>query len=92
MTKPEDFIADWKLISSEKFDELMLALGVGFVMRKLGGTTKPNIEFTLKGDEWTMTTTSALKTHVIKYKLNEEFTENTLDGRDCKVIFKDYQN
>ena len=85
MTVLEDFIADWKLISSENFEELMKALDVGFVLRKIGSQTKPNIKFTLNGDEWTMTTTSAIKTHVMKFKLGEEFDETTLDGRNCRV-------
>ena len=78
-------IGDWKLMSSENFDELMKEMGVGFVMRKLGQTTKPNIKFVQNGDEWTFTTTSAVKTTVVKFKLNEEFDEETADGRKVKV-------
>lgn len=79
-------IGDWKLTSSENFDELMKEMGVGFVMRKLGMTTKPNVKFVQNGDEWTFTTTSAVKTTQIKFKLNEEFDEETADGRKVKVL------
>ena len=80
-------IGDWKLISSENFEELMKALGVGLIMRKIGNTTKPNVKLTQNGDEWTLTTTSAVKTHVIKFKLNEAVDEETLDGRKVKSTF-----
>jgi hypothetical protein len=79
-----DFLlGEWKLESSENFDALMSALGVGFLMRKIGSTTKPNIKYECNDGEWTQTTTSALKTHVIKFKQDEEFKEETLDGRKC---------
>lgn len=82
----DTLIGDWKLVNSENFEELMKELGVGLVMRKLGSTTKPNVKFSKNGDEWTFTTTSTLKTHTIKFKLNEQFDEETLDGRKVKTI------
>ena len=48
---------------------------------------KPNVKFECNGDEWSFTTTSTLKTHVIKFKLNEEFDEETADGRKVRAIF-----
>ncbi len=80
-------IGDWKLISSENFDELMKELGVGFVLRKLGSTTKPNVKFVQNGDEWTFTTSSAIKTATLKFKIGEEFDEETMDGRKVKTTF-----
>lgn len=83
-----DFLlGDWKLVSSENFEELMKELGVGLVMRKIGNTTKPNVKFVQNGDEWTFTTSSTLKTQSLKFKLNEEFDEETLDGRKVKTTF-----
>jgi hypothetical protein len=78
-------IGDWKLTTSENFEELMKEMGVGLVMRKLAMTTKPSVKFEKNGDEWTFTTSSAVKTTQIKYKLNEEFDEETADGRKVKV-------
>jgi fatty acid-binding protein 3 len=80
-------VGDWKLVSSENFEELMKELGVGLVMRKLGNTTKPNVKFSQKGDEWTMNTTSAVKSQLINFKLNEEVEETTMDGRVVKTTF-----
>ena len=79
-----DFLlGDWKLDTSDNFENLMKELGVGFVLRKIGNSTKPNIKFEKEGDEWTQTTTSAIKTHQIKFILDQEFKEETLDGRKC---------
>ena len=81
-------LGEWKLETSENFDELMKELGVGFILRKLGATTKPNVKFekNASSGEWTFSTISAIKTIVIKFKLDEEFDEETADGRKVKVI------
>ncbi len=63
----------------------MKELGVGFMLRKLGATTKPNVRFEKNGDQWTFTTISSIKTIIVKFKLNEEFDEETADGRKVKV-------
>ena len=83
----ETICGTWKLTNSENFDEYMKEIGVNFVMRKAAGTMKPHVKFEINGDEWTFTTTSTLKTHTIKYKLNTEFEEETLDGRKCRTTF-----
>ncbi|CAF0970504.1 unnamed protein product, partial [Brachionus calyciflorus] len=83
----ESFIGTWKLISSENFDDLMKELGVGYVKRKLGNQMKPNIVFAKNSDEITFTTISSIRTIEIKFKLNEEFDEETPDGRNVKTIF-----
>lgn len=51
----------------------------------MGNTTKPNVKFIQNGDEWTFSTISAIKTQTLKFKLNEEFDEETLDGRKVKT-------
>nr|WLG17462.1 fatty acid-binding protein A [Brachionus rotundiformis] len=80
-------LGDWKLVSSENFEDLMKELGVGLVMRKIGNTTKPNVKFVKNGDEWTFSTVSTLKSQHLKYKLDEEFEEETLDGRKVRTTF-----
>jgi fatty acid-binding protein 3 len=83
----DTILGDWKLDSSENFEELMKELGVGLILRKVGATTKPNVKFEKDGDEYVCTTTSAIKTHVIRFKLNEEFPEETMDGRKVLTTF-----
>lgn len=83
----DTFLGEWKLISSENFDEVMKELGVGFMTRKVGGAMKPNVRFEKNGDDWTFTTTSTLKTTVLKFKIGEEFEEETIDGRKVQSTF-----
>ncbi|KAL6437861.1 hypothetical protein ACFW04_004292 [Cataglyphis niger] len=76
----------YKLITSEKFDEYMKALGVGMVTRKMGATVSPVVELTEKDGVYTLKTTSTFKNTEIKFKLGEEFDEDTVDGRKVKSV------
>lgn len=80
-------VGTWKLAASENFDDLMKQLGVGLLTRKVGNNTKPTVKLTVDGDNWTMATESTFKNHVVKFKLNEEFDGETMDGRSVKVNF-----
>nr|KAG5686578.1 hypothetical protein BaRGS_005149 [Batillaria attramentaria] len=84
-----DFAAGtWNLAHTENFDEYMKAVGVGMVMRKLGGTQKPTQEITVDGDNWHIKTITTFKTSELKFKLNEPFDEHTIDGRNVKTTCK----
>jgi hypothetical protein len=57
-------------------------------MRKMAATATPTTEISQggpNGDEWTIKTSTTFKTTEIKFKLGEEFDEETADGRKCKV-------
>lgn len=58
--------------------------GVGMVMRKMGNSVSPTVELVKDGDEYSFNTTSTFKNTTIKFKLGEEFDEETLDGRKVK--------
>lgn len=79
------FNKKYKLASSENFDEVMKALGVGLVVRKMGNAVSPVIELTQNGDEYTLTSQSTFKNTSITFKLGEEFQEETPDGRLVKT-------
>jgi len=79
-----DFTGRFKLTSSDKFDEFLKELGVGFMLRNLAKTSTPTVEFTKSGDEYTMKTLTTFKNSEIKFKLGEEFEENRLDGKLVK--------
>lgn len=64
----------------------MHIIGVGLVLRKMGNTVSPTLELTKEGDEYTLHTVSTFKSTAIKFKLGEEFDEETLDGRKVKSI------
>ncbi|KAG7198618.1 hypothetical protein KM043_005978 [Ampulex compressa] len=76
----------YKLFSSENFDEFMKALGVGMVIRKMGSSVSPVVELTENDGTYTLKTTSPFKSSEIKFKLGEEFEEETPDGRKVKSV------
>lgn len=76
----------YKLDRSDKFDEYMKELGVGFVTRKIGNNIYPTVELIKNGDEYILNTTSTFKDTTIKFKLGEEFDEETVDGRNVKSV------
>ncbi|XP_011313978.1 probable fatty acid-binding protein isoform X1 [Fopius arisanus] len=76
----------YKLVSSDKFDDYMKGLGVGLVIRKMGAQVSPVVELTKNDDIYTLKTTSTFKTSEIKFKLGEEFDEETPDGRKVKSV------
>ncbi|KAG7198619.1 hypothetical protein KM043_005978 [Ampulex compressa] len=76
----------YKLETSEKFDEYMKALGVGMVIRKMGSSVSPVVELTENDGTYTLKTTSPFKSSEIKFKLGEEFEEETPDGRKVKSV------
>jgi len=80
------FNQKYKLHASDNFDEFMKALGVGLVTRKMGNTVSPVIELTDNNGEYTLTSNSTFKNTVTKFRLGEEFDEETPDGRKVKSV------
>ncbi|XP_074542326.1 fatty acid-binding protein, heart [Halichoeres trimaculatus] len=82
----EAFVGKWNLKTSEKFDEYMKELGVGYATRKIGGLTKPTTIITVDGETVTVRTESAVRNTEINFKLGEEFDETTADDRKVKSV------
>uniref|UniRef100_A0A1A8GCP6 Cellular retinoic acid-binding protein 1 n=2 Tax=Nothobranchius korthausae TaxID=1143690 RepID=A0A1A8GCP6_9TELE len=82
------FVGTWNLKESEKFDDYMKELGVGFATRKVGNLTKPTTIISVDGDTVTVKTQSAIKNTELSFKLGEEFDETTADDRKVKSIVK----
>jgi len=63
----------------------MKAVGVGMVMRNMAAAATPKTFITKDPatDEWNIKTSTTFKTTEIKFKLGEEFKEETADGRKC---------
>lgn len=76
----------YKLSTSENFEEIMKALGVGLFTRKIGAAVSPVMELTKEGDEYALSSKSTFKDTLIKFKLGEEFDEETPDGRMVKSV------
>ncbi|KAL1454212.1 hypothetical protein WDU94_010489 [Cyamophila willieti] len=74
----------YKLAKSENFDELMKALGVGLITRKVGASVSPVME--LEKDaatgEYTLHSNSTFKNHAIKFKTLK------VDDIVCTRIYK----
>merc|ERR1712033_103577 len=73
-------------VSSEKYEEFLKALGVGFILRKAAMASTPVMTITETGGKWKMITKTTVKAIEINFELNKEFEEDTTDGRHCKTI------
>ncbi|XP_007547686.1 fatty acid-binding protein, heart [Poecilia latipinna] len=82
----EAFVGTWNLKESEKFDDYMKELGVGFATRKIGNMTKPTTIISVDGDTVTVKTQSSIKNTELSFKVGEEFDETTADDRKVKSL------
>ena len=72
--------------SSEKFDDFMKALGVGMIKRKLANSVVPVNEIEISDEGlYTIRTLTTVRTTEIHFRLNETFTEDTIDGRKTQT-------
>merc|ERR1711942_259499 len=72
--------------SADKYDELLKALDVNFMLRKAATASTPVMEVTEKGGEWSIKTSTILKAMELKFKVGEKFDETTPDGRKVDSI------
>ncbi|CAJ0964537.1 unnamed protein product [Ranitomeya imitator] len=82
-----NFAGIWKMKSSENFDELLKALGVNAMLRKVAvaAASKPHVEIRQNGDRFYIKTSTTVRTTEIQFTVGEEYDEETVDGRKCKV-------
>lgn len=85
-TKLHHFIGTWKLETSENFEEYMKAVEVNHLMRKIGKVARPQIVISVNRDEVTFRAHIPLITHMVTFKLGEEFVETTPDGRRIQSL------
>uniref|UniRef100_A0AAQ5Z742 Cellular retinoic acid-binding protein 1 n=1 Tax=Amphiprion ocellaris TaxID=80972 RepID=A0AAQ5Z742_AMPOC len=86
--KMSNFTGTWKMKSSENFDELLKALGVNAMLRKVAGAaaSKPHVEIKQNGEHFYIKTSTTVRTTEINFLIGEEFSEETVDGRKCKSL------
>ncbi|XP_076006150.1 fatty acid-binding protein, heart-like [Genypterus blacodes] len=83
----ENFVGSWKMVSSEKFDDYLKAVGVGFAIRQMAGRATPKMIFSVDDDGCIcLKTESTFKRHQVKFKLGETFHETTPDGRKTSNV------
>ncbi|XP_071480657.1 fatty acid-binding protein, liver-like [Diadema antillarum] len=94
-----EFVGKFKLEKSDNFDDFMKALGVGYVLRKVGNSVYPELTISNENDHVTLTSVSTFKTTTLEFDLNKEFQTTTVDGRkvrstvtleDKKLVQKEY--
>ncbi|XP_043843545.1 cellular retinoic acid-binding protein 1 [Dromiciops gliroides] len=83
-----NFAGTWKMRSSENFDELLKALGVNAMLRKVAvaAASKPHVEIRQDGDQFYIKTATTVRTTEINFKVGEGFDEETVDGRKCRSL------
>ncbi|XP_052371820.1 cellular retinoic acid-binding protein 1-like [Oncorhynchus keta] len=83
-----NFAGTWKMRSSENFDELLKALGVNAMLRKVAGAaaSKPHVEIRQNGEQFYIKTSTTVRTTEINFLIGQEFNEETVDGRKCKSL------
>ncbi|XP_051998507.1 cellular retinoic acid-binding protein 1-like [Xyrauchen texanus] len=83
-----NFAGTWKMKSSENFEELLKALGVNAMLRKVAcaAASKPHVEIRQNGEQFYIKTSTTVRTTEIKFQIGEEFNEETVDGRKCKSM------
>lgn len=62
----------------------MKAVGVGLLTRKIGNKVSPVMELTESDGEYSLSSNSTFKNLLIKFRLGQEFDEETPDGRRVK--------
>uniref|UniRef100_A0A0K0D979 FABP domain-containing protein n=1 Tax=Angiostrongylus cantonensis TaxID=6313 RepID=A0A0K0D979_ANGCA len=82
------FEGKWILDKSDNFDEYMKEIGVSLLVRKAAAYLKVHLEIKKEGDKWICQQTSTFKNSTLEFKLDEEFEENTPDGRTVKSLIK----
>merc|ERR1711942_140807 len=87
----EAFKGKYERTSADKYEELLKELDVNFLLRKAATVSTPVMEVSEEGGVWTIKTSTTLKTMELKFKIGEEFDENTPDGREvtAKVTLED---
>ncbi|KAG9275779.1 cellular retinoic acid-binding protein 2a [Astyanax mexicanus] len=86
--KIPDFSGTWKMKSSENFEELLKALGVNVMLRKIAvaAASKPSVEITQDGETLSIKTSTSVRTTHVTFTVGQEFNEATVDGRPCTSL------
>ncbi|XP_035285488.1 cellular retinoic acid-binding protein 2b [Anguilla anguilla] len=83
--KIPDFSGTWKMKTSENFEELLKALGVNVLLRKIAvaAASKPSVEISQQGETLSIQTSTSVRTTRISFTVGQPFAEATVDGRSC---------
>ncbi|XP_012718056.2 fatty acid-binding protein, liver [Fundulus heteroclitus] len=84
----DPFVGTWSLDTSENFDEYLKEVGVNALKRGVATASSPDVVISKADDGFiSMKAGNIMTPHKIKFKLNEEFDETTIDGRKARSTF-----
>merc|ERR1712110_364770 len=72
--------------AAENYDKFLDALGVGIILKKAATATTPEMTVEESDGEWTIKTSTMLKSMELKFKIGEKFDEKTPDGREVTSL------
>uniref|UniRef100_A0AAQ4P3Y7 Cellular retinoic acid binding protein 2, b n=1 Tax=Gasterosteus aculeatus aculeatus TaxID=481459 RepID=A0AAQ4P3Y7_GASAC len=83
--KTTDFSGKWKMKSSERFEDLLKALGVNVFLRKIAvrAASSPAVEITQQDESLSIKTSTSVRTTHVSFTVGQSFNETTVDGRPC---------
>merc|ERR1712080_649816 len=84
-TAPWSITGNYTQVSNEGYEDFLKDLGVSSLLRKAAMAPTPVMTITESGGNWTMVTKTSMKSIELKFRLGEEFEEDTTDGRHCKT-------
>lgn len=66
---------------------MLCAIGVNAMLRKVAcaAASKPHVEIRQNGEQFYIKTSTTVRTTEINFQIGQEFNEETVDGRKCKV-------
>ncbi|MCI4389812.1 hypothetical protein PGIGA_G00103280 [Pangasianodon gigas] len=80
------FFGSWKFVKSENFDDYMKAIGVNDELRSVANVVKPVITISQEEESVVITTQTVVSKKELRFRLGEEFEEESTDGRSCKSV------
>lgn len=69
-----------------KHHAVFIILGVSFALRKMGNLAKPVLTIAIKDDALSFKSESSFRNLATTATINQEWDEETPDGRKCKVL------
>ena len=66
------FKGKYERTSAEKYEEMMKALEVGYLLRKAATVSTPTVEITETDGVWSIKTSTTLKSMELKFKVSEK--------------------
>merc|ERR1711990_1035730 len=76
----------WVRDSADNYDKLLKELAVNWLLRQAAQASTPVMDITEVDGEWTIKSSTTLKTVELKFKLGEKFEETTPDGREVESV------